>query len=147
MFVPQSKSRSRDRGDTQAMNECPFCKRIANDEDLADSSPRSVALNDAFPVSEGHMLVVPKRHVATAEELNPEEWADLFELVRKVTREVAAIDGVDGVNVGFNSGHAAGQTVDHAHVHVIPRELGDVVDPRGGIRWVLPETADYWTNG
>lgn len=98
-----------------------------------------------YPVSEGHTLVVPRRHVARAEDLKDDEWSDLFALVRDVTRRVAAIDGVDGVNVGFNSGSAAGQTVDHAHVHVIPRILGDVDDPRGGVRWVLPETADYWS--
>ena len=146
MFVPRSNERPCLPVDTRIVN-CPFCQRIANNDDLAATSESSVALNDAYPVSEGHMVVVPRRHIERSEDLEPEEWSDLMELVRTVTREVAAIDGVDGVNVGFNSGHAAGQTVGHAYVHVIPRELGDVVDPRGGIRWVLPDTADYWTNG
>jgi ATP adenylyltransferase len=84
------------------------------------------------------MLVIPRRHVARAEELSEEEWADLFALVKVVTAEVAAAPGIEGVNVGLNSGEAAGQTVFHAHVHVIPRRPGDVDDPRGGVRGVIP---------
>jgi len=100
---------------------------------------------DAFPSAEGHRLVVPVRHVARVEELTQDEWRGLFDLVREVAREVAGTPGVDGLNIGVNSGEAAGQTVGHAHVHVIPRRAGDVADPRGGVRWVLPDTADYWT--
>ena len=96
-------------------------------------------------MSEGHTLVVPKRHVTRAEQLERAEWAGLFDLVREVSRELASLPGVEGVNVGVNSGEAAGQTVGHAHVHVIPRRPGDVEDPRGGIRWVIAEKADYWT--
>ena len=95
-------------------------------------------------MSEGHTLVLPKRHVARAEQLERAEWAGLFDLVREVSRELASLPGVEGVNVGVNSGEAAGQTVGHAHVHVIPRRPGDVEDPRGGIRWVIPEKAQYW---
>ncbi len=98
-------------------------------------------------MSEGHTLVVPKRHVARAEQLERAEWAGLFDLVREVSRELSSLPGVEGVNVGVNSGEAAGQTVGHAHVHVIPRRPGDVEDPRGGIRWVIPNKADYWTRG
>jgi diadenosine tetraphosphate (Ap4A) HIT family hydrolase len=90
------------------------------------------------------MLVVPRRHVALIEELSEDEWRSVFALVQRVTREASTHQGVDGVNVGFNSGAAAGQTVDHAHVHVIPRRRGDVVDPRGGIRGVIPDRANYW---
>lgn len=78
------------------------------------------------------------------EDLEPYEWRALFELVHEVARDVASRSGVDGINIGVNSGEAAGQKVGHAHVHVIPRRAGDVPDPRGGVRWVLPDTAAYW---
>ena len=126
---------------------CPFCQRVESGEGLGPSTEHSVSFPDSFPVSEGHMLVIPRRHVARAEELAEEEWADLFGLVKVVTAEAAAVPGVEGVNVGLNSGEAAGQTVFHAHVHVIPRRSGDVEDPRGGVRGVIPATADYWSEG
>lgn len=126
---------------------CPFCEKVGSWEGIGVSTECSVSFPDGFPVSEGHTLVIPRRHVARAEELSEEEWADLFELVRQVTVEAAALPGVEGVNVGFNSGEAAGQTVLHAHVHVIPRRPGDVEDPRGGVRGVIPAEADYWSEG
>jgi len=129
------------------MSECPFCERIAEREDLYATTEFAVAFPDGFPVSDGHTLVVPKRHVSRAEQLERAEWAGMFDLVREVSRELASLPGVEGVNVGVNSGEAAGQTVGHAHVHVIPRRPGDVEDPRGGIRWVIPEKAEYWSQG
>ena len=126
---------------------CPFCERVESGEGIGASTELSVSFPDGFPVSEGHTLVIPRRHVARPEELSEEEWADLFELVRQVTAEAAALPGVEGVNVGFNSGEAAGQTVFHAHVHVIPRRTGDVEDPRGGVRGVITAEADYWSEG
>jgi diadenosine tetraphosphate (Ap4A) HIT family hydrolase len=120
---------------------CPFCERL----ERMDIEGEAASFPDAFPSAPGHRLVVPVRHVARVEELGQEEWSALFDLVRKVATEVAAGSGVDGINIGVNGGEAAGQTVGHAHVHVIPRREGDVGDPRGGVRWVLPETADYWT--
>jgi diadenosine tetraphosphate (Ap4A) HIT family hydrolase len=129
------------------MSECPFCDRIANRDDVYATTEFAAAFPDGHPVSDGHTLVVPKRHVARAEQLERAEWAGLFDLVREVAGELASLPGVGGVNVGVNSGEAAGQTVGHAHVHVIPRRPGDVEDPRGGIRWVIPERADYWSRG
>lgn len=104
-----------------------------------------MAFPDGYPVTDGHVLIIPRRHLDRLEALEPEEWADLFELVRTVAIELGGTAGVDGVNIGVNSGQAAGQTIGHAHVHVIPRREGDVPDPRGGVRWVIPATADYWT--
>ncbi|MCO5316656.1 MAG: HIT family protein [Solirubrobacterales bacterium] len=124
----------------EGRDSCPFCARIGS-----ESTDRAATFPDGFPSAEGHRLVVPVRHVERVEELDPEEWRTLFELVREVAGEVAGLPGVDGVNIGVNSGEAAGQTVGHAHVHVIPRRTGDVPDPRGGVRWVLPDTADYWS--
>jgi diadenosine tetraphosphate (Ap4A) HIT family hydrolase len=129
------------------MSDCPFCERISGGDDVYATTEFAVAFPDGFPVSDGHTLVVPKRHVARVEQLERAEWAGLFDLVREVSRELSTLPAVEGVNVGVNSGEAAGQTVAHAHVHVIPRRRGDVEDPRGGIRWVIPERADYWSQG
>jgi diadenosine tetraphosphate (Ap4A) HIT family hydrolase len=107
--------------------------------------PTAVAFPDSFPVTAGHMLVVPRRHVGRLEELSSQEWTELFELARLVCREIAAEPGVGGYNLGVNNGTAAGQTVHHVHVHVIPRRPGDVPDPRGGVRNVIPSRADYWS--
>jgi len=126
------------------MDGCPFCERIRDSASLFGETEFAVAFPDGHPLSPGHTLVVPKRHVLRAEQLERAEWAGLFDLVREVARELTTLSGVSGVNVGVNSGEAAGQTVAHAHVHVIPRRAGDVDDPRGGVRWVLPEKAEYW---
>lgn len=123
-------------------DDCPFCTAAA-----AVPGRLTVALPDAFPVTEGHVLVVPTRHVARMEHLTDDEWDAVFRLVRDETRRVAALPGVTGVNLGVNSGPSAGQTISHAHVHVIPRREGDVDDPRGGVRWVVPSTAAYWGPG
>jgi diadenosine tetraphosphate (Ap4A) HIT family hydrolase len=127
------------------MSECPFCDRIKDADSLYAATEFAVAFPDGFPVSQGHTLVVPKRHVATAEQLERAEWTGLFDLAREVARELTTLPGVEGVNIGVNSGEVAGQTVAHAHAHVIPRRRGDVEDPRGGVRWVIPEKADYWS--
>lgn len=124
---------------------CPFCNVAAGA--MVQASDFTLALRDAYPVAPGHTLVVPRRHVASIFELEPEEWDDLWALVRVVRHRADELAGADGVNVGVNDGAAAGQTVAHAHVHLIPRRRGDVPDPRGGVRWVLPRTADYWSPG
>jgi diadenosine tetraphosphate (Ap4A) HIT family hydrolase len=134
------------RSDTGTVDDCPFCTRIADSAELLATSRMAVVFADAFPVSRGHVLVVPRRHLARLEELDEGEWNDVFSLVRGVAREIAGRADVDGVNLGVNSGVAAGQTVEHAHVHVIPRRHGDVDDPRGGVRRVIPNRAAYWSD-
>ena len=124
---------------------CPFCEKVESGEGLVLANDWGIAFPDAFPLTEGHTLVVPRRHVARSEDLEPEEWTGLFELVRQAAAGGASAPGVEGVNVGFNSGEVAGQTVFHAHVHVIPRRPGDVEDPRGGVRGLIPDKADYWS--
>jgi diadenosine tetraphosphate (Ap4A) HIT family hydrolase len=104
----------------------------------------AVALADAYPVAEGHTLVIPRRHVASLFDLSEEEQAALWRLVALVRNELLAELRPDGFTIGVNDGPAAGQTVLHAHVHIIPRRQGDVPDPRGGVRWVLPQKAPYW---
>jgi len=121
---------------------CPFCTLDA--DRVLHASAHARALRDAYPVTEGHTLVVPERHVASLFDLDAEERADVWRLVDAVRAALLESHGPDGFNVGVNDGEAAGQTVWHAHVHVIPRYAGDVPDPRGGIRWVVPERASYW---
>jgi diadenosine tetraphosphate (Ap4A) HIT family hydrolase len=103
-----------------------------------------VAFPDAFPVSRGHTLVVPRRHVTRMEGLEPDELRDLWLLGAEMCSKLERDLGAPGFNLGINLGRAAGQTVEHLHLHVIPRYEGDVEDPRGGVRWVLPHRARYW---
>ena len=118
---------------------CPFCSPAS----VVASTPTALVLHDGFPLTHGHTLVVPRRHVASLFELSAEEQAELWQLVTQVRSALVEQLHPDGFTVGVNDGEAAGQTVPHAHIHVIPRYVGDVADPRGGIRWVLPEKAAY----
>jgi diadenosine tetraphosphate (Ap4A) HIT family hydrolase len=122
---------------------CPFC-RIPAQRTVAVSE-HGVAFPDAFPVTPGHMLVIPRIHVGSLFDLPQGVQADLWHLVARVRHRLAGTGGVEGFTVGTNDGRAAGQTVPHAHIHVIPRRGGDVADPRGGVRWVVPERAAYWS--
>jgi len=122
---------------------CPFCRRIAAG-DMGARNESAVAFPDAFPVSPGHTLVVPLRHAADLFDLDIAERRGVWDLVDVVRDALVADLAPDGFNVGVNVGVAAGQTVPHAHVHLIPRFAGDVEDPRGGVRWVIPAAAAYW---
>ena len=122
---------------------CPFCRLIAEGQ-LAIETEHAVAFADAFPVSPGHMLIVPRRHEADLFALEDVERAALWALVPDVKRYIERTSSPDGYNIGVNAGAAAGQTVAHAHLHVIPRYAADVADPRGGVRWVIPARAAYW---
>lgn len=125
------------------MSTCPFCSQPKESCVAQTSTVR--AFRDSFPVSKGHTLVVPVRHVASIFDLTADELAELWRVVAQVRQQLADEFHPDGFNIGVNDGTAAGQTVPHAHVHVIPRYTGDVSDPRGGVRWVFPTKADYWT--
>lgn len=103
-----------------------------------------LAFFDRYPVSEGHALVVPFGPVLSLYELDEQMQAEIWDTVRRVRDILEERFNPAGFNIGVNDGRAAGQTVSHAHVHVIPRYAGDVADPRGGIRWVIPEKARYW---
>lgn len=121
----------------------PFTK-IPENEWIA-SNAVAFAVYDGFPVSPGHTLVITRRIVETWFDASPDEQAGIMALVNEVK---AMLDGMqdpkpDGYNVGFNAGSAAGQTVPHLHVHVIPRYRGDVPDPRGGVRGVIPSKGNY----
>jgi diadenosine tetraphosphate (Ap4A) HIT family hydrolase len=107
----------------------------------------AVAFPDSYPLSNGHTLIMPKRHEPDYFALSSAEQAAVFGLVGPVKDLIDEQHRPDGYNLGLNSGQAAGQTVLHAHLHVIPRYEGDVKDPRGGVRWVLPNRAAYWSPG
>lgn len=122
-------------------NPCPFCNLKESDALL--SSELAVAFFDGYPVNPGHVLVIPRRHEANFFDLTEEERIDIFRLVDKVRELIAERYTPDGFNVGVNVGAAAGQTIFHAHVHLIPRYKGDVPQPRGGVRGVIPEKQQY----
>ena len=128
---------------TPAATDCPFCTlpptRIVHADRLA------VVIQDAYPVSRGHTLVLPRRHVGSFFELEPPERDAVLKLLDMARRDLDQSLHPDGYNIGINDGPAAGQTVPHLHVHLIPRYTGDQVDPRGGVRWIFPERADYWS--
>lgn len=122
---------------------CPLCRHILESRFIA-SNQLAVAVPDAYPLSPGHTLVLPRRHQADYFQLSQEEQDSLWRLVADVRVFLDGEYQPDAYNVGFNNGRAAGQTVMHLHVHVIPRYAGDSDDPRGGIRWILPDRALYW---
>ena len=120
---------------------CPFCT-LPGDQ-LFHRGRLVLGLWDQFPVSPGHALVIPRRHVASWFEATDEERIELMSVVADARAAIERIHQPDGYNLGVNIGHAAGQTILHLHVHVIPRYHGDVPAPRGGVRHVIPEKADY----
>lgn len=108
---------------------------------------RCLAFLDRYPLTEGHTLVVPKTMAASLYDLDPDTQAAVWDTVRRARGVLKARYRPDGFNIGLNDGAAAGQTVPHVHVHIIPRRCGDCTDPRGGVRWILPAKAKYWADG
>ena len=101
-------------------------------------------LRDAYPVSPGHALVVPRRHFASFFEATSDERAELLQLLDEARAIVDKDMHPAGYNIGINEGAAGGQTVFHLHIHLIPRYVGDQPDARGGVRWIFPARANYW---
>lgn len=122
---------------------CPFCRSVAAGT-ARWANEHAVAFADGFPLNPGHTLVVPRVHEPELFALPPAVRAGLWALCDVVHGDLVAEYGPDGFNLGVNVGAAAGQTVGHVHVHLIPRHAGDVADPRGGVRWVVPARAAYW---
>ena len=120
---------------------CIFCN--TGGEKLVAENALAQAVLDTYPVSAGHTLIVPRRHARTIWELTDEEYAACFALVREAQAIIARRHEPDGFNVGVNCEEAGGQSVWHAHIHLIPRYQGDVPDPRGGVRNVIPHKAHY----
>ncbi len=122
-------------------DSCPFCQ--LQPAHILDENELAIAIADAFPVSNGHTLVLSRRHVADFFDLSEAEVTGLFKLLFRLQRRLAAELCADGFNIGVNAGMAAGQTVMHVHVHLIPRFNGDVADPHGGVRNVIPGRGRY----
>jgi len=123
------------------MKNCIFCdlpkEKIIIENELAQ------AFYDEFPVSKGHILIVPKRHVANFFELEQKELNDINSLILECKKIIDNKYSPDGYNIGVNVGEHAGQSVFHVHVHLIPRYKGDVANPKGGVRGVIPEKQNY----
>lgn len=119
---------------------CPFCS--VDREELFESA-LCFAIYDKYPVSPGHVLVISRRHVTDYFNLTGEEVVALWSMVAEVRKYLVCESSPDGINVGFNVGVSAGQTIGHVHIHVIPRFEGDMDDPTGGVRHVIPEKGRY----
>ena len=120
--------------------DCIFCR---HDRPILAETKLSFAFLDSFPVSNGHALVIPKRHVVSIWEMTTEEYTDAFNLVRQVKDVLQKKFEPQGFNIGVNCGEVAGQSVFHAHIHVIPRYAGDAPNPRGGVRNIIPGKGNY----
>ena len=122
---------------------CIFCE-IAKTDRVIDQTDHCFVIKDAFPVTEGHTLIIPKRHVADYFDLTTTETSEIQQLLQKHKALIEFNDeSVDGFNIGINVGVTAGQTVFHVHVHLIPRRIGDVDNPKGGVRGVIPAKQKY----
>ena len=120
---------------------CPFCNPL--NEEVVLANDLCYARYDKFSVSSGHLLLIPFRHIPALFDATDEEQIALLALVREAKALLDEQSHPDGYNVGVNVGKAAGQTVMHLHVHLIPRYAGDVADPRGGVRGAVPEKRKY----
>ena len=123
-------------------NHCPFC-RVESEREIIASSASSIAFYDTFPVSQGHALITPRRHVPSFFDLTKDEQQDILRLLDSVKSIIDEKYHPDGYNVGINVGEAAGQSIFHVHMHLIPRYKGDVPNPRGGVRGVIPSKQSY----
>ena len=124
------------------MSDCFFCKCL-DEKNYQLENEYAIARYDDFPVNKGHLEVITKRHIKDWWETTPEEKLAIFELLDKAKEIIESKYNPDGYNIGMNLGESAGQTVMHLHVHLIPRYVGDVANPRGGVRGVIPERKNY----
>ncbi len=120
---------------------CPFCRLPAGR--ILEENQIAVALADRYPVSLGHTLIIPRRHVSDFFELDAEEILAVYELLGSQRQRLDQEFRPGGYNIGVNIGATAGQTIRHVHVHLIPRYVGDVADPVGGVRNVIPGKGKY----
>ena len=123
-------------------NPCLFCN--IKESGLAKENDLAYASYDSFPVSEGHCLIIPKRHVKDYFDLSNEEIIACNDLIREIKNEIIKKDSsVKGFNIGSNAGKISGQSILHCHIHLIPRRAGDVENPQGGVRSVIPSKQHY----
>jgi len=123
--------------------DCPFCLESI-EQRITDRLRSVVAIKDRFPVTEGHHLIITRRHTADLFGMSEDEKRDALELAGRLRLKIMQADpAVTGFNLGINCGRSAGQTIFHAHIHLIPRRDGDLADPRGGVRGVIPGKMAY----
>ena len=123
---------------------CPFCN--PSEEDIVLKNKLCYARFDKYPVNKGHILIIPFRHFDNYFDATTEEKLSIVELIDKVKDFLDKEFKPDGYNIGVNVGKFAGQTINHVHIHVIPRYIGDVDDPTGGVRGVIPDKRIYRNN-
>jgi diadenosine tetraphosphate (Ap4A) HIT family hydrolase len=122
---------------------CPFCN-AGGLEEMVDSFESVLAIRDQNPVTMGHLLVIPRRHTEDFFTMSSKEREDALTLMDDLKQQTLRSDpSVLGFNIGINCGRIAGQTIPHAHIHLIPRRKGDTDDPRGGVRGVIPSKMKY----
>lgn len=139
-FFPSENERGK-----HALSPCPFCS-LEKTEILLENK-LAQAFFDKFPVNAGHVLIIPKRHLSNLFEATSEELRSLWALIEEVQVVLNKRFKPDGYNIGINNGAAAEQTIFHAHIHIIPRYQGDVIDPRGGIRKIKQSLVPYAGEG
>jgi diadenosine tetraphosphate (Ap4A) HIT family hydrolase len=125
-----------------AASSCPFCT-LSSDR-IIHENEHAVLVLDAYPVSPGHSLIISKRHTASWFDITTDERDSMLILLDLAREKIISETSPGGFNIGINDGSVAGQTVPHLHMHLIPRYMQDQPDPRGGVRWVIPEKAKYW---
>nr|WP_018249044.1 HIT family protein [Orenia marismortui] len=121
--------------------ECIFCN--TEELEIILESQFSFAIFDKYPVNKGHLLIIPKRHFSSFFELSKEEMNDIYDLINQGKEKLDKLYSPDGYNIGVNVGETAGQTIMHLHIHIIPRYKGDIENPRGGIRKLMPNLVPY----
>ena len=123
-------------------DNCIFCDK--NKQKIIDETDLFFSVRDSYPVTKFHTLIIPNRHVSNYFDLNNEELNDLNSFLKKQQKLLLNLDKeITGFNIGINSGKDAGQTIMHCHIHLIPRRKGDMENPRGGVRGVIPSKQKY----
>jgi ATP adenylyltransferase len=127
---------------TDIDNSCLFC--LLTDDRIIAESDTCLVIRDNYPVTPMHTLIIPKRHAETYFDLTPDELRDIEKHIADERERIIQEDeSVSGFNIGMNAGVDAGQTVMHCHVHLIPRRKGDMDNPKGGVRGVIPDKRIY----
>lgn len=126
----------------QKTDTCPFCT-LSRDREILFENASCLAFYDGYPVSPGHTLIIPKRHVASYFDLTDDERKDMNDVLLYVKSKIDERYHPDGYNIGVNVGEYAGQSVFHCHLHLIPRYKGDIPNPKGGVRGVIPSKQSY----
>ena len=116
-------------------NDCLFCRKYLS---RIFESKYFFVIYDDFPLRQGHILIIPLRHIQHLTLLTRTEFNDLYNVIQEMVEQIKENYGADEYNLGINDGEAAGQTIPHLHIHIIPRHTGDVANPRGGIRKFFP---------